>query len=119
MTSPLARIESYPQEAKRLIGIDYEQFLALVSLAEKRHLEKRAEIERNKTRIIAPGGGRKPEISSKEGICLCLIYLRQKPIFEILSLLFDVSKTKANDAFSYWVEILRDILPLRVRQHLK
>lgn len=64
MTSPLARIESHPQEAKRLIGIDYEQFLVLVSLAEKCHLEKRAEIERNKTRIIAPGGGRKPEISS-------------------------------------------------------
>lgn len=111
MTSPLARIESHPQEAKRLIGIDYEQFLALVNLAEKRHLEKRAEIERNKTRIIAPGGGRKPEMSSKEGVCLCLVYLRQKPIFEILGLLFDVSKTKANDAFNYWVEILRDILP--------
>ncbi|RCJ31237.1 hypothetical protein A6769_31255 [Nostoc punctiforme NIES-2108] len=60
-------------------------------MAEKRHLEKCAEIESNKTRIIAPGGGRKPEISSKEGICLCLIYLRQKPIFEILGLLFDVS----------------------------
>lgn len=111
MTSPLARIESHPQEAKRLIGIDYEQFLALVNLAEKCHLAKRAEIERNKTRIIAPGGGRKPEISSKEGICLCLIYLRQKPIFEILGLLFDISKTKANDTFNYWVEILREILP--------
>ena len=30
---------------------------------------------------------------------------------EILGLLFDVSKTKANDAFNYWIEILRDILP--------
>jgi len=37
--------------------------------------------------------------------------MRQKPIFEILGLLFDVSKTKANDAFNYWIEILRDILP--------
>jgi len=34
-----------------------------------------------------------------------------KAIFEILGLLFDVSKTKANDAFNYWIEILRDILP--------
>jgi len=50
-------------------------------------------------------------MSSKQGICLCLVYLRQKPIFEILGLLFDVSKTKANDAFNYWIEILRDILP--------
>jgi len=48
-------------------------------------------------------------MSSKQGICLCLVYLR--PIFEILGLLFDVSKTKANDAFNYWIEILRDILP--------
>jgi len=47
-------------------------------------------------------------MSSKQGICLCLVYLRQKPIFEILGLLFDVSKTKANDAFN-WIEILRDI----------
>jgi DDE superfamily endonuclease/Helix-turn-helix of DDE superfamily endonuclease len=111
MTSPLARIESHPQEAKRLIGIDYEQFLKLAALAEQRHLEKQAEFEKNKVRIIAKGGGRKPDMSPKEGVCLCLVYLRQKPIFEILGLLFDVSKTKANDAFNYWVEILRDILP--------
>lgn len=111
MTSPLARIESHPQEAKRLIGIDYEQFLALVDLAEQRHLEKQVKIEKTKVRIIASGGGRKPEISPKQGVCLCLIYLRQKPIFEILGLLFDISKTKANDTFNYWVDILRDILP--------
>ncbi|MEH2374874.1 transposase family protein [Nostoc sp.] len=111
MTSPLERIESYPHEAKRLIGISYDQFLALVGLAEQRHIEKQAEIEKKKIRIIAPGGGRKPEMSAKEGICLCLVYLRQKPIFEILGLLFDFSKTKANDTFNYWVDILRDILP--------
>lgn len=111
MTSPLVRIELHPQEAKRLIGINYEHFLALASLAEERHKEKQAEIEKNKIRIIAKGGGRKPEMSSKEGICLCLVYLRQKPIFEILGLLFDVSKTKANNAFNYWIEILREILP--------
>ncbi|MEH2409494.1 transposase family protein [Nostoc sp.] len=45
------------------------------------------------------------DLSQKEGVCLCLVYLPQKPIFEILGLLFDVSKTKANDAFNYWVEI--------------
>ncbi|MDZ8186251.1 MAG: transposase family protein [Nostoc sp. ChiSLP02] len=82
-----------------------------MNLAETRHIEKQAEIEKNKIRIIAPGGGRKPEMSPKEGICLCLVYLRQKPIFEILGLLFDISKTKANDAFNYWVNIWREILP--------
>ena len=111
MTSPLKRIESHPQKAKRLIGIEYDQFLALVALAEEKHIQKQAGIEKNKIRINAKGGGRKPEMSSKEGVCLCLVYLRQKTIFEILGLLFDVSKTKANDAFNYWVDILRDILP--------
>ncbi len=111
MTSPLNRIESHHQSSRRLIGIDYKQFVALVELAEKRHIEKQAKIEKRKVRMIAPGGGRKPGISAKEGVCLCLVYLRQKPTFEILALLFDISKTKANDAFNYWIEILRDILP--------
>ena len=31
MTSPLTRIESHPHESKRLIGINYDQFLALVA----------------------------------------------------------------------------------------
>lgn len=79
--------------------------------AEAQHLQKQAEIERTKVRLNAKGGGRKAEMSSKEGVCLCLVYLRQKPIFEILGLLFDVSKTSANDAFNYWINILRDILP--------
>lgn len=100
MTIPLKRIESHPQEAKRLIGIDYKQFLSLLALAEARHLQNQAEIEPTTIRINAKGGGCKPEMSQKEDICLCLIYLRQKPTFEILGLVFDVSKTLANDAFN-------------------
>jgi hypothetical protein len=111
MTSPLERIELYPQESKRLIGIKYEDFITLVELASKRHLEKQAEIEKRKIRLIASGGGRKAEMTPKQGVCLCLVYLRQKPTFEILGLLFDVSRTKANNTFNYWVEILREILP--------
>ena len=95
MTSAWTRIESHPQESKRLINIDYADFIALVSLAQQRHLEKQAEIEKRKVCIIAPGGGRKPEMSPKGGICLCLVSLRQKPRFDILALLFDISKTKA------------------------
>lgn len=73
MTIPLKRIESHPQESKRLIGIESDQFLALVALAEARHIQKQAEIERNKIRINAKGGGRKAEMSPKEGVCLCLV----------------------------------------------
>ena len=107
MTSPLARIEFYPQESKRLIGIKYEDFITLVALAEESHLEKQAEIEKIKIRLIASGGGRKAEMTPKEGICVCLVDLRQKPTFEILGLLFDLWRTKANNTFHYWVEILR------------
>jgi len=97
MTNPREnRVSS--SRSKAINGIEYEHFLALVDLAEQKHLEKQAKIEKNKVRLIAIGGGRRPDMSSKQGICLCLVYLRQKPIFEILGLLFDVSKTKANDA---------------------
>jgi len=67
MTSPLKRIELHPHEAKRLIGINYDQFLAVVALAEARHLQKQIEIERTKVRINAKGGGRKAEMSAQEG----------------------------------------------------
>lgn len=111
MTSPLKRIQEHPSEAKRLIGIEYDQFLSLVALAQIRHQQKQEEIELNKVRINLAGGGRKPGMLADTGVGLCLVYLRQQPIFEILGLLFDVSKTKANDAFHYWSEILREILP--------
>jgi hypothetical protein len=46
----------------------------------------------------------------KEGICLSLVDLRQKPKFEISGLLFDLWGTKANNTFNDCVEILREIL---------
>jgi len=42
-------------------------FLAVVALAEARHLQKQIEIERTKVRINAKGGGRKAEMSAQEG----------------------------------------------------
>jgi len=53
----------------------------------------------------------------RRGLSLSSIF--EKPIFEILGLLFDVSKTKANDAFNYWIEILRDILPASQMEEVK
>ncbi|WP_427161211.1 transposase family protein [Aliinostoc sp. HNIBRCY26] len=119
MTSPLERIESHPQESKRLIGIKYEDFTSLVILAEKRHIEKQALMQKNKIRLIAAGGGRKAEMTVKEGICLCSVYLRQKPTFEILGLLFNVARSKANNTFNYWVVILREILPASQVEEVK
>jgi len=56
-------------------------------------------------------------MSAQEGSVLSSIF-EAKPIFEIF-LLFDVSKTKANDAFNYWIEILRDILPASQMEEVK
>ena len=33
------------------------------------------------------------------------------PIFEVLGIMFEVSRTTANDIFHYWLPILRDVLP--------
>ncbi|MEJ6486074.1 hypothetical protein N0Y54_33245 [Nostoc punctiforme UO1] len=41
MTNPLVKIESHPQSAKLVIGINYEQFMTLVVWAEQRHNQKR------------------------------------------------------------------------------
>jgi hypothetical protein len=85
MTSPLVRIESHPQSAKRLIGINYEQFLALVALAEKKHIEKLSEIEKNKIRIIAPGDGFCVHIAAKLASHTLSLLLRRRFGIDVLT----------------------------------
>lgn len=110
MTSPLKRIESHPHEAKRLIGIEYDQFLALVALALDIYKNKQKLKKLKFGLMLLVVVGYQKCLQRKESVNAS-VYLRQKPIFEILGSLFDISKTKANDAFNYWVDILRDILP--------
>jgi len=70
MTSPLKRIESHPHEAKRLIGIEYDQFLALVALSEQNTYKKQAKLKNIKSELL-PKVVDVSEIP-KEGVCLCL-----------------------------------------------
>ena len=77
------------------------------------------EKEKQKIRINYPGGGRKELLSTSEQICLCLFYLRQVPTFEILGMLFGVSKSEAHITFHYWRKILRDILPSSLLEQLE
>ena len=58
-------------------------------------------------------------MSVAEGLCLCLFYLRHTPVFEVLGLLFEVSKTTANDTFHYWLEMLRSSLPASLLEEFK
>jgi hypothetical protein len=104
-------IEKYPHRTKQILGISYEQLQSLLECARKRHKEIKTELQSQKTRINAPGGGRKELLLTNEQVCLCLFYLRQMPTFQVLGMLFGISKTEANDTFHYWIPIIRDVLP--------
>jgi Helix-turn-helix of DDE superfamily endonuclease len=111
MKNPLDYIHKYPLRTKRVLGIDYSQFLQLLEQANLKHYQHQNEVEKQKVRVNVKGGGRKPILSVAEKICLCLFYLRHYPTFEILRLHFDISKTEANDTVHYWLKLLRVLLP--------
>jgi len=111
MKNLLNYIHTYPQRTKPLLGIDYELFVQLLEQAQLKHAEQQAEIERQKIRINAQGGGRKPKMTAAEEVCLCLFYLRHYPTFEVLGLQFEISKTAAHETVHYWLKILRKLLP--------
>ena len=104
-------IERYPHRTKQILGISYQQLQLLLECAIKSHKEIKTELQKQKNRINAPGGGRKELLLIQEQVCLCLFYLRQMPTFQVLGMLFGISKTEANDTFHYWIPIIRDILP--------
>ncbi len=111
MSNPINYVHKYPHRSKRILVISYKQFLQLVQQATLRQSQERQRIEQIKMRINAPGGGRKPILSTESEIGLCLFYLRHLPTFEVLGLQFGIFKTSANDIFHYWLRILREILP--------
>ncbi|MEA5502772.1 transposase family protein [Halotia wernerae UHCC 0503] len=111
MISIFDYIQKYPSRAKQLLGISYDQFTDLVNYAKKSHEEEQLKLEQRKVRIHRRGGGRKELLSIPEQVCLCLFYLRQIPTFEVLGIMFGISKTLSNDTFHDWRKILRKIIP--------
>ena len=111
MKNPLEYIENYPERTKQIIGINYEQWSALLEIAKIEEEKLRLAREQQKIRINKKGGGRPKKLILEEEVCLCIFYLRHLPTFEILGLQFSISKTEANDTFNYWIKILRKILP--------
>ena len=73
--------------------------------------QRKKEAEKRKIRVNKKGAGRSKELSAEVEIYLTLFYLRHMPIFEVLAMMFEVSRTTANDIFHYWLIILRDLLP--------
>lgn len=111
MPNPLQHIEKHPDRSKDILGIEYEQWLALVEVAKIEEEKIRLAREQEKIRINKKGGGRPKKLKREEEVCLCVFYLRHLPTFELLGMHFDVSKTEANDTFNYWIKIIRKILP--------
>jgi len=105
-------LASKPKQAKRLIGISYENFIQLISLAKKIDENHQENLEEKKTRLSRPGGGAKPILLVSDKILLTLMYLCQGLTFQVLGLHFHVSESTAYTYFSYWQEILSNALPM-------
>ncbi|NEO34685.1 MAG: transposase [Symploca sp. SIO3C6] len=107
------------KQAKRLVGISYEQLIQLIEQAKLLHEQRLSEIDKNKTRLISAGGGKKSQLEEEEQIILTLIYLRHHLSFQILGLLFQVSESTANNIFNYWQSLLRESLPASLLEQAK
>jgi DNA gyrase/topoisomerase IV subunit A len=108
-------IGKYPEDTKRLIGIDYQSFQELLVHAESENEKQRAE----KFRLIARGGGRKASLSIQDQILLTLSYLRHHSTFQYLGLNFGVSESAAHSIFHYWLQILSSLLPPSLLEEFK
>jgi hypothetical protein len=103
-------IEKYPQRTTGIFGVNIEQLHQLIE-ALKSHEAERLQVERPPSVVNPKGAGRRGTLSITEQIYLCLFYLRHHPTFEVLGLIFEVSKTTAYDTFWFWVDALRELLP--------
>ena len=112
-------IEKHPQEAQRLVGLNYDQLKQLIKQAIALHAQTQLEGESREKRIIKKGGGRNTKLSLSEQILLTLIYLRQLTTFQLLGIQFGVSETTANDRFNYWFPLLGKLLPSSLLEQVK
>lgn len=117
--SILSRINKYPKDTKRLLGIEYDHLELLIEQGEILHQKNQEEIEKKKTRINKAGGGNNPKLSAKEQIVLMLIYLRHNITFQLLGLMFDVSESAAHSLFTYWQQLFGDELPPSLLEQVK
>ena len=102
MINPSDYIHKYPDRTGQILVISYKQFLQLVKQAFLHQSQQRWEFEKTKTRINAPGGGRKPILSAEAEVGLCLFYLRHLATFEVLGL--------GSRCQKYWHSCFSDLL---------
>ena len=83
------------------------------------HQIKQEEIEKQKKRVIRPGGGQSPILNLENQIILTLLYLRHYLTFQMLGLMFQVSESTAHNVFSYWQGLLEEGLPPSLLEQIK
>ncbi|MEK0188971.1 transposase family protein [Microcoleus anatoxicus] len=112
-------IEKHPSETQRILGIDYDQLIQLIINAENLYAERKKSQESQKNRLIKPGSGRPPKLTTRDQILLTLVYLHNLPTFQMLGVQFDVGESTANYIFHRWVKVLRELLPASLLEQVK
>jgi hypothetical protein len=111
MKKLLDYIHIHPQRTQSLLGISFEDFQQLNEQAKQAQVQNQAKTEAQKVRVNAKGAGRRAQLSLCETMGLCLFYLRHDPTFEVLGMLFEVSKSEAHETFHEGLKLLRQVLP--------
>jgi DDE superfamily endonuclease/Helix-turn-helix of DDE superfamily endonuclease len=111
MKKLLDYIQHDPPLALVMLGISLEAFQCLTAQVEKAQRSYQSEQEAQKIRVNAKGAGRPSKLSLEESMALCLFYLRHNPIFEVLGMMFEVSRSEAHSTFHWGLNWIRQILP--------
>jgi hypothetical protein len=92
-------IEQHPSETQRLLGIDYDQLIELITNAEHLYARHKRHQENQKIRIIKPGSGRPHKLTIVDQFFLTLLYLHHLPTFQIFGVQFGIGESTANYIF--------------------
>lgn len=104
-------IEQHPDRASAIIGLNYEIWQALVKQLESSQAKSTTATTAEGAQHRQKAGGRPCRLTLPARLCLCLTYLLHPLNFELLGILFGVSKTAANDIFHDGISQLRALLP--------
>ena len=111
MKNLLDHIYNEPPRVLGMLGVNLDAFQCLTAQVEKAQNAHQSEQEAEKIRINVKGAGRPPKLSLEESMALCLFYLRHNPTFEVLGMIFDVSRSEAHVTFHWELNWIRQVLP--------
>jgi hypothetical protein len=112
-------IEKHPSETQRLLGIDYDQLMGLITMATNLYARQKKVQESQKTRLIKSGSGRPAKLALADQILMTLVYLHHLPTFQMLGVQFGIGESTANYIFHRWIKILRELLPASLLEQVK